>query len=219
YLANCDVWLKSSQALTIPADPAKDVNMMIEQRIYTEWDHDFVTIDISTDQQNWSTLYSKAGQYDNWFNTHISLNDYRGQSVYFRFRLKDGLENDTNLPELTDPGWDISRICIASFTPDFLDSDSQNELKPLIALKGNYPNPFNPETRITFNISDVKVNQATIDIFNIKGQKVQTLNIGPEELRKQFIVWKNENISSGIYFYRLSVNGQSFGSKKALLLK
>jgi len=219
YLANCDVWIINNQAINIPSDPSRDVNMVIEHRIYTEWEHDYVTIDISTDQQNWTNLFSIAGQYDSWHNNFISLNEYRGQNVFFRFRLKDGLENDTNLPELTDPGWDIDHIRIASFAPEFLNSEMPLVTKPVIALQGNYPNPFNPETKIAFSIDDKQIQDAKIEVFNIKGQRVQTLRINQNDMKNQYIVWRNDSISSGIYFYNLKVDGKSYGVKKALLLK
>lgn len=219
YQSGCDVWMINSEAISLPDNTNRDVNMMVKHRIYTEWDHDFVTIDISTDKENWTTLFTRAGQYDNWHNTFISLNDYRGQSVYYRFRLKDGLENDTNMPELTDPGWDIDNICISSFTPDFVNIDSPTVGKPTIQLKGNYPNPFNPETRITFAIDKNNVKHAQIDIFNIKGQKVQTLPINIDDLKNQYVVWNGNKISSGVYLYRLNVDGITYGYKKAVLLK
>lgn len=219
YQSNCDVWIINSEAIDLPADSDKDINMVVEHRIYTEWEHDFVTIDISTNQENWTNLFREAGQYDNWHKTFIPLNDYRGESVYFRFRLKDGLEGDVNMPELTDPGWDIDNICIASFSPEFVSNNSPTAIKPDIRLKGNYPNPFNPETRIEFVIEQDHVENANIEIFNIKGQKVQTLPIGLNEMRSQHVVWHNNRLSSGIYFYRLNINGSSYGIKKAVLLK
>jgi len=52
--------------------------------------------------------------------------------------------------------------------------DIDKELLPIErALKGNYPNPFNPLTTIAFEISEESL--VKIDIFNIRGQKVQTL--------------------------------------------
>jgi hypothetical protein len=86
----------------------------------------------------------------------------------------------------------------------------------------NYPNPFNPETSIVYELAKPSVIELTI--FNTKGQKVKTLlkrNLQAGEYRT---VWdgKDENgqsVSSGIYLYKLNVNGKTEGVKKCLLLK
>ena len=93
---------------------------------------------------------------------------------------------------------------------------------PLIKLRANnYPNPFNPETTISFDLpQDSKVN---ISIYNIKGQKIKTLLAGNFEKGTQSVIWNgmdsnNKPIASGIYFYKLSA-GKETAIKKMLLLK
>ena len=86
----------------------------------------------------------------------------------------------------------------------------------------NYPNPFNPETKIVFNLleeGDVK-----LEIFNIKGQKVKTLMdcyTSPGEFE---LIWdgKDDNnlqVGSGVYFYQLNINGNSEVINKMILMK
>ena len=88
----------------------------------------------------------------------------------------------------------------------------------------NYPNPFNPETTISFSVTQ-NSDFVTLDIFNIKGQKVRVLHPSPNRgLGTRSIVWNgtNENnqpVSSGIYLYKLIVNGSSVALKKCMLLK
>lgn len=53
------------------------------------------------------------------------------------------------------------------------DNNDNNAPVVQTELKGNYPNPFNPETTITYSVKEhIPVN---IEIYNIKGQKVKTL--------------------------------------------
>ncbi len=88
-------------------------------------------------------------------------------------------------------------------------------------LLGNYPNPFNPQTTIRFNLaeeSNVKLN-----IYNLKGQLVITLVNKPLEIGAYSFDWnsvdKNKKpVSSGIYFYKLKTGSSSL-SRKMLLLK
>ncbi len=98
-----------------------------------------------------------------------------------------------------------------------------NQNIPLVpVLNGNYPNPFNPETKIAFSIpEDSKVN---LTIYNIKGQKVKTLV--NDQLEKGFheIIWNSKDnngksVASGVYFYKFDVNSKTKGVKKMLLLK
>ncbi|MEA1972075.1 MAG: T9SS type A sorting domain-containing protein, partial [Candidatus Cloacimonadota bacterium] len=86
----------------------------------------------------------------------------------------------------------------------------------------NYPNPFNPQTTISYNLlNGAKVN---ITVFNIKGQEVKNL-VDKEMQRGNYsVVWRGEDeqgkiVSSGVYFYKLNVNGKTEVVRKCLLLK
>lgn len=89
-------------------------------------------------------------------------------------------------------------------------------------LLSNYPNPFNPNTTIKFSLpEDGKIK---ISLFNIKGQKVKTVidnkfAKGNFEIEWNGLDGSGNAVSSGIYFYKLSVNGKSKMIKKCLLLK
>ncbi len=91
----------------------------------------------------------------------------------------------------------------------------------VIELHGNHPNPFNPETNISFSIPEEQKIQ--LSIYNLKGQKVKELINGQFVSGKHSIVWngKDDNgksVGSGMYFYKLKTNGKQI-SKKMLLLK
>lgn len=85
-----------------------------------------------------------------------------------------------------------------------------------------YPNPFNPETKIAFSIpDDIKVN---LTIYNIKGQKVKTIVDTKLEKGIHEVIWNGRNehnkpVASGVYFYKLRVNGRDYSIKKCLMLK
>jgi len=81
-----------------------------------------------------------------------------------------------------------------------------------------FPNPFNPTTTISFNLT---AENAEIEIFNIKGQKIKQYSIFNNQ---SSIIWdgtdeNNQPVSSGIYFYKLEVDNQEIATKKCLLLK
>ncbi len=102
-----------------------------------------------------------------------------------------------------------------------IDDDPNGNLPGSIALEQNYPNPFNPSTTIDFELSyssDVK-----LEIFNVIGELTGSLINGPLSAGSYSVEWngtnnKGDNVASGIYFYRLTSDGES-KSMKMLLLK
>ncbi len=84
----------------------------------------------------------------------------------------------------------------------------------------NYPNPFNPETTISFNVENQQ--HAKLEIFNLKGQKVYSTIKDNLTSGRNTIVWKGNNthgkkVSSGLYFYRLNVDGKSVNGKMMMV--
>jgi hypothetical protein len=90
---------------------------------------------------------------------------------------------------------------------------------PFIYNIRNYPNPFNPITRITYNLKeDSKI---VIKIYNIKGQLVDTIYNGIGKKGNNNIVWNissKQNISSGVYFYKITSKNYEI-IKKLIILK
>ncbi|MBT7469505.1 MAG: T9SS type A sorting domain-containing protein, partial [Candidatus Cloacimonetes bacterium] len=102
---------------------------------------------------------------------------------------------------------------------DFLPVSAENsELEITNYNLQNYPNPFNPSTTISFDIIDAN-SFVTIEIFNVKGQLVKQLGITNYELGVNQVTWNAENFSSGIYFYKLVVDGKLVDTKKMILMK
>lgn len=84
------------------------------------------------------------------------------------------------------------------------------------AMSQNYPNPFNPVTAISYSIpTDGHV---TLQVFNTRGQLVETLINEHQKADNYSITWNAEEQSSGIYFYKMQYDGKS-EIKKCILLK
>ncbi|MCD4665389.1 MAG: T9SS type A sorting domain-containing protein [Bacteroidales bacterium] len=86
----------------------------------------------------------------------------------------------------------------------------------------NFPNPFNPETTISFSIPNYS--NIELSIYNIKGQKIKTLAHEHYSKGEYSVIWDGEDASgekvgSGVYFYKLNVNGKTETVKKCLLLE
>ncbi|HOZ01159.1 MAG TPA: T9SS type A sorting domain-containing protein [Candidatus Syntrophosphaera sp.] len=88
-------------------------------------------------------------------------------------------------------------------------------------LLQNFPNPFNPETTVSFDLP--QAGPANLSIYNVKGQLVKTLANSSLGFGRHSYVWNGtdnsgSSVSSGMYFYRLTANGQT-ESRKMMLLK
>jgi len=103
-----------------------------------------------------------------------------------------------------------------------LTARTGTELMPKeFKLGQNYPNPFNPTTTISFSLPTPM--NATVEVFNILGEKVKTIFNGMGDAGENSVVWHGDNESgqaaaSGVYFYRLTA-GDYTNSKKMLLMK
>jgi hypothetical protein len=101
-------------------------------------------------------------------------------------------------------------------------TDDQYQTTPSMSVSlTNYPNPFNPSTTIAFNVP--KASNVTVEVYNLKGQKVKTLVHDFLSTGLQQLNWNGTNdmgktVASGIYFAK--VKGTNFHSThKMVMLK
>jgi len=95
------------------------------------------------------------------------------------------------------------------------------ELPALVLEANNYPNPFNPETTISFSLPTSGL--TSLKIYNLKGQLVRNLANREMATGTQRVVWNgmddnNKPVSSGLYFYQVNNGGKSI-TRKMLLSK
>jgi len=99
-------------------------------------------------------------------------------------------------------------------------TDDQN-VAPLVLDAANYPNPFNPETTISFSLPESGF--TSVKIYNLKGQVVRTLVNGDTPAGIHKVVWNgtdqnSKSVSSGMYFYSVTNAGKTI-TRKMLLMK
>lgn len=102
-------------------------------------------------------------------------------------------------------------------------SGTDDPFTPVAAteLKGNYPNPFNPETTISYSVKEMT--PVNIEIYNLKGQKVKTLLSETKAAGNYNVVWNgtdnnNRPVSSGVYFFKMNA-GKYSSTKKMIMMK
>ncbi len=84
-------------------------------------------------------------------------------------------------------------------------------------LEQNYPNPFNPETTIPYTIK--KKGAIELSVFDVKGKKIDTIISEDQNSGHYNVKWNGSQYSSGIYFYKLSVDAQLTDTQKMVLIK
>jgi len=133
----------------------------------------------------------------------------------------------THTAEITDPDClnPVSATC--TLADNFLeDEDFWSEDLTIVtpveaSLDGNYPNPFNPSTTITYGIPTDGL--VSLKIYNTLGQEVVTLVDGYQSAGYHSATWNGRNasgntVSSGVYMYRL-VTGDVVKSARMILSK
>lgn len=103
--------------------------------------------------------------------------------------------------------------------PDRYSVDVEDELPTLpreFTVYPAYPNPFNPETSIRFDLP--KSEHVNVTIYNIRGERIATLVDEVLPAGQKLLQWNGQGISSGIYYVRISYRGQS-ATQKLVLLK
>jgi hypothetical protein len=123
-----------------------------------------------------------------------------------RFEIANGLIADPN--QLSNSAVVAGLLEIQSTPTEF-------------ALLQNFPNPFNPETTIQYNLSESA--DVTLHIYNVVGQVVRTLVSERQAAGRYRVQWSGMDdrsvpVSSGIYFYEIRA-GKNKDVRKLMLLK
>jgi len=146
-----------------------------------------------------SVVSSAAGFMEN---TSISLNFMTGEAIVGSF------SNET----INISGG------LVGYDPHVILSNAPSiDLPKTFGLSQNYPNPFNPTTVINYDVP--KQALITLDVFNSIGVKVSTLVSATKAAGMHSIHFSAQNLSSGMYFYRLQADGNVITTKKMLLIK
>lgn len=125
----------------------------------------------------------------------------QARNVGFKLQTKDGLSI----------GW-TARVALP-------ESAAGGQKPKTFEVHGNYPNPFNPTTTISYSLPQTMEVQLTI--YNILGQKVVTLVNSEQEAGMQNVTWDASRVASGTYLYRMvaeAADGRRFITERKMVL-
>lgn len=164
----------------------------------------------------------------------ISATDSKTGSIIEKVKEKDDevSESDSTsyielrfkVPEKAPPG--MIRTYIFSTDGFYVKNDfnSQHDnhrisenIEDDFKLEQNFPNPFNPSTKISFNLK--KAAHVTLKMYDVSGKEVATLADEQKESGAYELTLNAEMLSSGIYYYTFIVNGEIVETKRMVLLR
>lgn len=197
-----------------------------------EWTYFYKEVDLSHEETRTADIFFHSDPPDSgtsyvWFD-NVGLIQWDEWQPY-RNNLEIDSPNEYYYIQLeTDEQVEIAflnyseRVYEQGFAPTNIDESVPTGI-PLARLNSNYPNPFNPETNISFAVN--RTGNVNLSIFNIKGQRITTLideQLEPKPLYNA--IWNgkdhlNRRVASGVYFYRLMIDDVVIDTKKCLLLK
>ena len=127
--------------------------------------------------------------------------------------ISDGLGGSITAAQYPEGG--EGRVLTTAQAVSVEDGDFATELPEEYSLKGNYPNPFNPTTTISFSLPETA--EVGLAVYDLLGRQVallvnQQMDAGNHEIR-----FGASNLPSGTYFYRLTTPGGTFVKQMVLL--
>ncbi len=165
------------------------------------------------------TMLAKKALYDTWMVNYFQKEDTPA-ALAARNKLEADFPNDEwvymmktamgEQAELPDPN--IGKENAEDITEKTVDK---------FAVYANYPNPFNPETLIKYDVPEA--DHVEITIFDIQGRKVTTLINSQVESGQHSVTWRGRDaygrqVASGMYFYRTSYRDYVV-TRKMLLMR
>ena len=214
-----------------------DLSCKYVLKFWTKWhietNYDFMKVQVSNDSgKTWNNvkgLFTSEGfgyapqtplythGYDaikhDWVHEQIELNNFFTSQTNNNFLVRFNFESDSY--ENTD-GFYLDDLEIEEWRWQII-ADVKDNLKPrTYSLSQNYPNPFNPSTNISFSIPNDEF--VELKIYDILGNEVSTLIEKKMEAGDYTFTYQQNNLSTGIYFYRIKV-GTFIKTNKMIFLK
>jgi hypothetical protein len=215
----------TAQLVTLQFDPSPagdSIKLVLAHAYYSATYIDTLRIESSTDNgTTWSDIWTLWSQ-TNFTDPH-SLSTVSQTGIFvptasqwksMAYLLPTGT-NKLRFNAVSGYGNDmfIDSICQRSSIVTSI-GNNQNTIPLLYNLSQNYPNPFNPATQIKYDLP--KQGFVTLKIYDVLGREITKLVNEVKSPGSYIVDFDGTNLSSGVYFYKLEVNG--FNEVKRMML-
>jgi hypothetical protein len=194
-----------------------DVSAQYPLGYYVE---DYEYVDSSGDLDQYNGRFTVTPEYPNGTYAYFVTTNYHDSSAYpyligpQYYGTVVGENNQTQ-------GHATINEPVTDYNPATGIKTQNNNFVKNYSLSQNYPNPFNPATTITYSISSVETRHALpvrLDVYDVFGKIVTTLVNKKQNPGTYHVTFNADNLSSGVYFYRLQA-GKFIQTKKLVILK
>ena len=173
------------------------------------------------DGSNWMNLNKYSYTYDvnnNMIEQLLELWDVSNWVNYYMYTYT--YDGNNNMIEQLKENWDSSNWVnnwkeINSYIPLTGVEQLTDGIKAY-SLSNNYPNPFNPSTKISYSINELSF--VTLIVYDVLGNEIETIVNEEKPAGSYEIEFNADALTSGIYFYKLTA-GSFAETKKMILLK
>ena len=159
-----------------------------------------------------------------WYNFRRYTHTYDGSENLIHFTSEAWSGSDWYAADggcvFVNNGYHYSFSCeelSAYYSPITNIENSDNNVLYSFTLSQNFPNPFNPVTKIHYELP--RASDAILKIYDILGREIQTLINKHQEPGRYTVEFDAKDLASGIYFYKLQAGSKFLDTKKMLLLQ
>ncbi len=196
----CDDNPLSAELISFDAERS-DAGVELSWSVASETDNEYFSVERRSDDSDWSAIARVDGRGTEAGSAHYAFTDRAALSARsYEYRLWavdfDGSRHELGTAQV--------------------NAISETILPGEFKLVGNYPNPFNPSTKIVFELSEVS--DVRLDIFSVDGRRVSSLIAGSFGAGTHEIEFDASPFSAGVYLARLS-NATRADMMKMILLK
>ncbi|HOX27228.1 MAG TPA: C25 family cysteine peptidase [Candidatus Krumholzibacteria bacterium] len=176
---------------------------------------DWWDVAVTNDGATWVVLEHTQASAATWQQFTFMLDAYIELTDQVQLRF---VASDANLGSLVEAA--VDDFLLDAYYGVSTAVGDEPDLPGVLTLERCFPNPFNPQTRITFTVP--RASEVDLAVYDVSGRRVTTLVTGMVDTGRHEVVWQGVDerggvVPSGVYFSRLSANGELLTSKMLLL--